>query len=196
MTLTGLFTRIGWLAFACAAIAALGACQQAPDLAPTREAPDRAGPFGELGYRNMKPDPIPQTEIPNAEMKAFADCANGRDTREAARWVRDWFAATSRLDQCDEWAIGVLAGPGIRRSLAFILERTIAENKEVPQCKEATYRVFTLIEENHGRLNTWRNVLMGKCTAARLQEVVAKREQAFQQGLTSLSDGISQFKGK
>lgn len=174
---------------------ALAACQS-PEPKATREAPDKAGPFGEIGYRNLKPNPIPKTEIPNAELGAVADCAGKPEAREASRWLRDWFAAASRLDQCDEWAIQALSTPRVRDGLVYILDKVAADNKESDQCRGAALKAFTLIEEMHGRLSGWRNHKLGNCDFARIKEVADKREGDFAQKIASVAGEIDAYRGR
>jgi hypothetical protein len=168
-------------------------CQPEPSAA-TREYPERSGPFGHVGYRSMRPNPIPQSEMPQTEISAYMACTEGLEQRDAANWVRDWFAAISRLDRCDEWAADVLASPRVRQGLVYILDRSTEHNKQVAQCRHATFRMFTTIEEMHGRIAALRDINKLSCDTARRREVVAKREEAFTKALTSMSESIGQYK--
>lgn len=77
------------------AATALGACEQTATA--IREAPGKDSPFAAYGYRNLKPEPVPNTEIPNEKLARYSSCVSGREEQIASQWVRDWFAASSSL---------------------------------------------------------------------------------------------------
>jgi len=190
--------RIGPVRRTGLALALLGcaACQNPAAELPSREAPSASGPFAHVGYRNLKADPIPSTEIPNAELGALQGCAASAEKREAYVWLRDWFAAGSRLDQCDHDAQAVLAAARVRQGLIYILDKLSGGPDIAKECHDAGLRVFTLIEERHSMLATWRSVTKTSCSFERKKEVAAKREAEFMQSLQKTVDGIGQFRGR
>ncbi|MCB1519311.1 MAG: hypothetical protein KDJ37_01915 [Hyphomicrobiaceae bacterium] len=172
-------------------------CQSAEHLnLPARAAPSSTGPFSEVGYRGFNPKPIPDTEMPNAAIVRLQECAATAEQREAASWVRDWFAAISKLDQCDEWAQGVLSGGGVRRGLVFILDRLSSDRENGAMCREPALKMFTVIEETHGYLATWRNQMTNSCSFERKKEASEKRLAAFTEGLSAISKDIDKFRGE
>lgn len=181
-----------------AAVALLGcaACQNPAADLPAREAPSASGPFANVGYRNLKAEPIPGTEIPNGELAALQGCAGSAEKREAYVWLRDWFAAGSKLDHCDHDAQAVLAGAKVRQGLVYILDKLTGGQDIAKECHDAGLRLFTLIEERHSMLGTWRNVTKTSCSFDRKKEVAAKREAEFMLSLQKTVDGIGQFRGR
>lgn len=171
-------------------------CQNPDAEMPLRSAPSASGPFANIGYRNLKSELIPGTEIPNAELAALQGCADSVEKREAYVWLRDWFAAGSRLDQCDHDAQGVLAGARVRQGLVYILDKLTGEHVAATVCRDGGLRLFTLIEERHSMLATWRNVSKTSCSFERKREVAATREAEFMLSLQKTVDGIGQFRGR
>lgn len=166
------------------------ACQQSEPIAE-RELPSTSGPFAQFGYRNLKADHIPRTEMPRGPLEAYYNCAGGGERQAAAGWVRDWFAAVSRLDRCDQWAIDLLSSPRVRASLVYILERSQPSEQS---CKAAGFSLFTSIEETHSLLTSFRIGFAQSCERRRIEEVAQKREAAFTQHLTALDDNMKKFR--
>jgi hypothetical protein len=173
----------------------LSGCQTVPP-ALVREAPAETGPFAQFGYRNLRANYIPNTETPPQELARFLDCASSTDQRVASTWIRDWFAAVSRLDRCDQWGIAVLSSAKIRRSLVFILDQTRANFREGESCHKAVFALFTSVEETHSLLSSWHSGYKSACHWERIKEVADKREQAFTQRMASLTEGLEKFKAR
>lgn len=176
-------------------LGALAGCQASEPLV-TRANPDRAGPFGHVGYRNLSPLPVPGTDLPNAQLSAFGDCVSGAESREAATWIRDWFASISTMDKCDDWAAGILSSPKVRQGLVYILEATTSSTSANDKCRAAAFQLFTKIEERHSRISSWRGELSAICTFAKRKQVVENREAAFTQRLAELARGLETYQKK
>lgn len=179
------------LIFACHTFAS--GCQDARTL-PVRAAPSEQGPFAGYGYRNMSPDPIPATEIPHQNLTSFINCVRGHEERIAATWVRDWFAAISMTDRCDQWAIQRLSHPELRKRLVALLVKTQSK-VDGDQCKDRSFALLTSIDETNGLLAEWGRHGVVSCDVKRTREVRDKRREEFTKSLAGLSDALRNFQG-
>lgn len=183
-------TGNSWIVAACAVILA-GCVQEGP--VAEREMPSDKGPFAAFGYRNLTPQPIPQTEMPQTLLADFATCSGMGEKRQAAGWVRDWFAAVSRSDQCDEWALQALANPRMRSNLLYILEQT-GNHSASESCRKSTLALFTQLEETQSLLQSWRTRFGVVCNAERKRKVAESREEAFKTQIGELDLALDALK--
>lgn len=179
-----------WIA-AVYAIVVAGCAQDGP--VAERELPSDKGPFAAFGYRNLTPQPIPQTEMPQTLLADFTTCSGMGEKRQAAGWVRDWFAAVSRSDQCDEWALQALANPRMRSNLLYILEQS-GNHSASDSCRKSTLALFTQLEETQSLLHSWRTRVGVVCNADRKRKVAESREEAFKTQIGELDLALDALK--
>jgi hypothetical protein len=178
------------IAVLCVAVLA-GCAQEAP--VAERELPSDKGPFAAFGYRNLTPQPIPATEMPQTLLADFMACSGMGEKRQAAGWVRDWFAAVSRSDQCDEWALQALANPRMRSNLLYILDQS-GNHSASESCRKSTLALFTRLEETQSLLQSWRTRFGVVCNAERKRKVAESREEAFKSQIGDLDQALDALK--